>query len=80
MNIRIALVICMLALFLILLRFSFSFLLITLRMNTHVSANMQLRYRPGTPVVLKGITLKIAGGEKVGVVGRTGSGKINQHN
>ncbi|KAG0554912.1 hypothetical protein KC19_12G129500 [Ceratodon purpureus] len=37
--------------------------------------NLQLRYRPGTPVVLKGITLKIVGGEKVGVVGRTGSGK-----
>lgn len=27
--------------------------------------------------MLKGITLKISGGEKVGVVGRTGSGKIN---
>jgi ATP-binding cassette subfamily C (CFTR/MRP) protein 2 len=36
---------------------------------------MQLRYRPGTPLVLKGITLSIKGGEKVGVVGRTGSGK-----
>ncbi|XP_058082150.1 ABC transporter C family member 14-like isoform X2 [Magnolia sinica] len=36
---------------------------------------LQLRYRPNTPLVLKGITLSIQGGEKVGVVGRTGSGK-----
>lgn len=36
---------------------------------------MQLRYRPDTPLVLKGISLSIKGGEKVGVVGRTGSGK-----
>jgi len=35
----------------------------------------QVRYRPDTPLVLKGITLSIAGGQKVGVVGRTGSGK-----
>lgn len=35
----------------------------------------QVRYRPNTPLVLKGITLSISGGEKVGVVGRTGSGK-----
>lgn len=35
----------------------------------------QVRYRPNTPLVLKGITLDIEGGEKVGVVGRTGSGK-----
>lgn len=34
-----------------------------------------MRYRPNTPLVLKGITLDIKGGEKVGVVGRTGSGK-----
>ncbi|KAL2945402.1 ABC transporter C family member 4 [Bienertia sinuspersici] len=37
--------------------------------------NLQARYRPNTPLVLKGITLSIRGGEKVGVVGRTGSGK-----
>ncbi|CAJ1877872.1 unnamed protein product [Sphenostylis stenocarpa] len=36
---------------------------------------LQVRYRPNTPLVLKGITLSISGGEKVGVVGRTGSGK-----
>lgn len=36
---------------------------------------MQVRYRPNTPLILKGITLSIHGGEKIGVVGRTGSGK-----
>ncbi|KAL4329214.1 hypothetical protein AHAS_Ahas13G0277700 [Arachis hypogaea] len=35
----------------------------------------QVRYRPNTPLVLKGITLSIYGGEKIGVAGRTGSGK-----
>uniref|UniRef100_A0A7N0ZSL8 ABC-type xenobiotic transporter n=1 Tax=Kalanchoe fedtschenkoi TaxID=63787 RepID=A0A7N0ZSL8_KALFE len=37
--------------------------------------DLQVRYRPNTPLVLKGITLNIHGGEKIGVVGRTGSGK-----
>ncbi|CAH1440804.1 unnamed protein product [Lactuca virosa] len=37
--------------------------------------DLQVRYRPNTPLVIKGITLSIRGGEKIGVVGRTGGGK-----
>ncbi|KAK6937389.1 ABC transporter type 1, transmembrane domain [Dillenia turbinata] len=37
--------------------------------------DLLVRYRPNTPLVLKGISLNIKGGEKIGVVGRTGSGK-----
>lgn len=37
--------------------------------------DLQVRYRPGTPLVLRGVSLSINGGEKIGVVGRTGSGK-----
>lgn len=32
----------------------------------------KLRYRPGLPLVLKGLNLRIPAGSKVGVVGRTG--------
>lgn len=34
-----------------------------------------MRYRPNAPLVLKGITCTFASGHKIGVVGRTGSGK-----
>ena len=37
--------------------------------------DLQVRYRPNTPLVLKGITLNIQGADKIGVVGRTGGGK-----
>lgn len=37
--------------------------------------NVELRYRPGLPLVLKGVNLDIQGGERIGVVGRTGAGK-----
>ncbi|CAI5476766.1 unnamed protein product [Closterium sp. Yama58-4] len=37
--------------------------------------NLQMRYREAMPLVLKGVTVTFRGGEKVGVVGRTGSGK-----
>ena len=36
---------------------------------------VSMRYRPNLPTVLDGISLTIAGGERVGVCGRTGSGK-----
>ena len=37
--------------------------------------NINFRYRPGTPEVLKGISLKIRPGEVIGIVGASGSGK-----
>ncbi|XP_078175279.1 ABC transporter C family member 3-like [Carex rostrata] len=37
--------------------------------------NLQLRYAPQLPFVLKGISCTFTGGTKTGIVGRTGSGK-----
>ncbi|CAO2821258.1 unnamed protein product [Amaranthus hypochondriacus] len=37
--------------------------------------NLEIRYRPDTPLVLKGISCTFEGGDKIGIVGRTGSGK-----
>ena len=34
-----------------------------------------MQYRSDMPFILKGMSFKIEGGEKVGVVGRTGAGK-----
>ena len=36
---------------------------------------LQMRYRPDMPLVLKGVNLNIPAACKVGLVGRTGSGK-----
>lgn len=40
-----------------------------------VFENVQLRYRAGLPLVLQDVSMHVQGGERVGVVGRTGAGK-----
>ncbi|KAK7380440.1 hypothetical protein VNO78_32951 [Psophocarpus tetragonolobus] len=37
--------------------------------------NLQIRYRPEGPLILHGITCTFKAGHKIGIVGRTGSGK-----
>ncbi|KAL5727203.1 Multidrug resistance-associated protein 7 [Ranunculus cassubicifolius] len=37
--------------------------------------DLKIRYRPDTPLVLRGISCTFEGGHKIGIVGRTGSGK-----
>ncbi|KAL3493893.1 P-loop containing nucleoside triphosphate hydrolase protein [Aspergillus germanicus] len=37
--------------------------------------SVAMRYRAGLPLVLKDLSMEIAGGERIGIVGRTGAGK-----
>ena len=37
--------------------------------------NVQMRYRAELPLVLQGLSFQIKGGERIGIVGRTGAGK-----
>lgn len=37
--------------------------------------DLKIQYRPDTPLVLQGISCTFEGGHKIGIVGRTGSGK-----
>ena len=37
--------------------------------------NVEMRYRAGLPLVLRGLTMTVQGGERIGIVGRTGAGK-----
>ena len=39
--------------------------------------DVQMRYRPGLPLVLKGFSVSIRSGARVGIVGRTGAGKTS---
>lgn len=38
-------------------------------------SDVKMRYRDSLPLVLKGVSLQITGGDRVGIVGRTGCGK-----
>ncbi|KAH8700278.1 putative ABC multidrug transporter [Talaromyces proteolyticus] len=38
-------------------------------------SNVHMRYRAGLPLVLRGLDMDISGGERIGIVGRTGAGK-----
>ena len=42
--------------------------------------DVELRYLSELPLVLKGVSFQVRGGEKVGIVGRTGSGKTSLQN
>lgn len=40
-----------------------------------VFSDVEMRYRAGLPLVLQGLSMHLAPGERIGVVGRTGAGK-----
>lgn len=42
-------------------------------------ATTTMRYRPGLPLVLRGIRCTVKPNEKVGIVGRTGSGNKTEY-
>lgn len=44
-------------------------------MLTSSSLFLKVRYKESLPVVLRGVTCTFPGGKKIGIVGRTGSGK-----
>lgn len=43
-------------------------------------SDVTMRYRPNSPLVVKGLSFHIDGGERVGLVGRTGAGKSSVTN
>lgn len=38
-------------------------------------SDVKMRYRQGLPLVLQGLSMDVRGGERIGIVGRTGAGK-----